>query len=206
MKLLASSFLALIWRNLTLRRGAIICIALSLVASAAEIAVALSMVPVLASLGIDAGGQLAGFVNYIPPAMWLGLFVFAAALRSLANWLSSVQSERSTQEMVVSLQLRLYRALAMAHWDAVRRLSPPTITSALQTQTYDAGYGFSSMVNVIAAALLVAGYALSAMVVMPTCIRCIPGPLGLRRATRPNATGTWPTESQTLWISWPQQE
>ena len=167
MKLLASSFLALVWRNLTLRRGAVICIALSLVASAAEIAVALSMVPVLASLGIDAGGQLAGFVNYIPPAGWLVLFVLAAGLRSVANWLSSVQSERSTQEMVVSLQSRLYRALAMAHWDAVRRLSPPTITSALQTQTYDAGYGFSSMVQVIAAVLLVTGYLISAAVIFP---------------------------------------
>ena len=70
-----------------------------------------------------------------------------AGLRSAANWQSSVQEQRSTQEMVVVLQSRLYRALTRANWDAVRRMTPPTITSALQTQAYDAANGFSSMVD-----------------------------------------------------------
>ena len=167
MKLLAGPFLALIWRTPTLRRGGVICVVLALVTSVAEITVALSLVPILASLGVATGSELGDFVSSMPPAAWLVLFVLAAGLRSVVNWLSSVQSERSTQEMVVWLQSRLYRALATAHWDAVRRLSPPTITNALQTQTYDAGYGFSSMVQVIAATLLVIGYMISAAVVFP---------------------------------------
>jgi ATP-binding cassette subfamily C protein len=142
-------------------------VALSLLASAGEIAVALSLVPILASLGVSAGSELTDFVSRVPPWAWLVLFALAAALRSVANWQSSVQDERSTQALVVSLQSRLYRSLASAHWDAVRRLAPPTITSALQTQAYDAGYGFSSVIQVIAAILLIAGYVLSAVVIFP---------------------------------------
>jgi ATP-binding cassette subfamily C protein len=165
--LLASPFLKLISSVPSLRRGTFACVGLALVASASEIAVALSMVPVLASLGVDAGGELSAFVGRIPPAGWLITFAVAAAVRSAANWLSSVQDERSTQEMVVLLQSRLYRALAGAHWDTVRRLAPPTISSALQTQTYDAVSGFGSLIQVIAAALLVIGYVLSAAAVFP---------------------------------------
>ena len=167
MKLLASPLIALIWRTSSLRRGAAICVALALAAAAAEIAVALSLVPILASLGVDAGSTLPGFVDWVPPLAWLVFFAAAAGLRSAANWLSYVQDERSSQEMVVSMQSRLYRALATAHWDAVRRLSPPTITSALQTQTYDAAYGFSGVVQVITAALLVVGYLISTAAVFP---------------------------------------
>jgi ABC-type multidrug transport system fused ATPase/permease subunit len=145
MKFLATPFLNLVWCAPSLRRDAIICIVLALIAAAAEIAVALSLLPILASLGVEAGGELTEFVNRIPPAGWLMLFAIAAGLRSVVNWLSSVQEERGTQELVVSLQSRIYRALAAAHWDVVRRLAPPTITSALQTQTYDAGYGFSGI-------------------------------------------------------------
>jgi len=167
MKFLATPFLNLVWRVPSLRRDAIICIVLALIASAAEIAVALSLLPILASLGVEAGGELTNFVNRIPPAGWLVLFAIAAGLRSVVNWQSSVQEERGTQELVVSLQSRIYRALAAAHWDAVRRLAPPTITSALQTQTYDAGYGFSYMIHVVTAALLVAGYLVSTALVFP---------------------------------------
>ena len=167
MKTLVNPFVRLVWHTYTLRRGAIVCVALALAASAAEIAVAVSLVPILASLGITAGSELANLVGRIPPAGWLVLFAIAAVLRSTVTWLSSVQQERSSQELVVSLQSRLYRAMAASHWDAVRRLAPPTITSALQTQTYDAGYGFSSMVHVIAATLLVIGYLISAAVVFP---------------------------------------
>ncbi len=167
MNTLASPFLDLIWRTSALRRGAIVCIALALIASAAEIAVALSLVPILASLGVKAGSELTNFVDRVPPAGWLVLFAIAAGLRSVVTWQSSVQEERGTQELVVSLQSRIYRALAAAHWDAVRRLAPPTITSALQTQTYDAGYGFTYMIHVVTAALLVAGYLVSTALVFP---------------------------------------
>ena len=167
MKTLATPFLALVWRTPSLRRSAFTCVALSLVASAAEIAVAVSLVPILASLGVAAGSELGDFVGRVPPAAWLLLFVVTATMRSVVNWFSSIQSERSTQEIVVLLQSRLYRALATSHWDTVRRLSPPAITNALHTQTYDAGYGFSSMVQVIAATLLVIGYLASTAVVFP---------------------------------------
>ena len=131
MKTLAGPFLALIWRTPTLRRGATVCVALALFASAAEIAVAVSLVPILASLGVEAGGQLTNFVDRLPPAGWLVLFALAAGLRSVVSWQSSVQDQRGTQELVVSLQSRLYRALATAHWDTVRRVSPPSITSVV---------------------------------------------------------------------------
>ncbi len=167
MTFLARPFFDLIWRTPDLRRGSLVCVALALVSSAAEIAVALSLVPILATLGVDAGDEFAEFVGRVPPAGWLVLFVLAAGLRSAVNWLSSVEDQRSTQELVVSLQSRLYRAMAAAHWDAVRRLAPPTITSALQTQTYDAGHGFSSMVHLIAAVLLVIGYLVAAAMVFP---------------------------------------
>ena len=167
MKLLAHPFLDLIWRSPTLRRGAAICVALALVVSIAEIAVALSLLPILASLGVGAGSELAGFVDRIPAPAWLVLFALAAVIRSAVNWLSSVQNERSTQELIVLLQSRLYRALANAHWDAVRRLAPPTITSALHTQTYDGAYGFSSMIQVFAAAFLIVAYIISAVAVFP---------------------------------------
>jgi len=165
--MLAKPFLKLIWRTSALRRVAVICVALALIAAAAEIAVALSLVPILASLGVGAGTELADFVSNVPPAAWLALFALAAIFRSAASRLSSIQEERGTQELVISLQTRLYRALAAAHWDTVRRLIPPTITSALQTQTYDAGYGLSSFIQVITATLLVVGYVISAIVVFP---------------------------------------
>jgi hypothetical protein len=115
MKTLASPFLALIWSTPALCRSAVICIVLALGASAAEIAMALSLVPILASIGVDAGDKIADFVGLVPPAGWLILFAVAAGIRSILNWLSSIQTERSTQELVVSLQSRLYRALAGAH-------------------------------------------------------------------------------------------
>ena len=110
---------------------------------------------------------LTNFVDRVPPAGWLVLFAIADGLRSVVTWQSSVREERGTQELVVSLQSRIYQALAAAHWDAVRRLAPPTITSALQTQTYDAGYGFSYMIHVVTAALMVAGYLVSTALVFP---------------------------------------
>ena len=179
MKTLAGPFLALVWRTSALRRSAVICVALALGASAAEIAVALSLVPILASMGVDAGDKIAEFVGLVPPAGWLVIFAVAAGVRSILNWLSSIQTERSTQELVVSLQSRLYRALAGAHWDTVRRLAPSAITSALQTQTYDAGYGFSSMVQVIAATLLVAAYIISSAAVFPLMLPALIAILGL---------------------------
>jgi len=167
MKLLPGPFLSLIWRTPTLRRSATACIGLALVASVAEVAVALSLVPVLATLGVGAGSDLTGFVSTVPPAAWLLLFAVAAVLRSGINWMLSVREERGTQELVVSLQTRLYRSLACAHWDTVRRLAPSTITSALQTQTYDAGYGFGGLTHIIAATLLVIGYLFSAALLIP---------------------------------------
>jgi ATP-binding cassette subfamily C protein len=129
-------------------------------------------------MGIDAGDKIAGFVSFMPPAGWLIIFAIAAGVRSVLNWLSSIQTERSTQELVVSLQSRLYRALSGAHWDTVRRLSPSKVTSALQTQTYDAGYGFSSMVQVITAALLVAAYIISSAAVFALMLPALIGILG----------------------------
>jgi ATP-binding cassette subfamily C protein len=167
MKPLAGPFLELVWRTPALRKGAVFCIVLALISSAAEIAVALSLIPILTSLGIDAGDELGSFVARVPPAGWLALFAIAAILRSAINWLSSIQQQRGTQELVLSLQSRLYRALAGAHWDAVRRVSPSSLTSALQTQSYDAGYGFSGLVQVISASLLVLGYLLSSVAVFP---------------------------------------
>ena len=167
MKLPISPFYQVIWRTPVLRRAAIICIALALIASAAEIAVALSLVPILASLGVAAGSELSDFVSRISPATWLILFVLAAVVRSAVNWLSSIQDERGTQELAILLQSRLYRALAGAHWDAVRKISPPRLSNALHTQAYDASYGFSGIVQEITATLLVIGYLVSAAAVFP---------------------------------------
>jgi len=167
MKSLAAPFLASVWRTPALRRGVVVCVALALLASAAEIAVALSLLPILVSLGVDAGGELEGFVSRIPPAGWLVLFTIAAGLRSLSGWLSAIQEQKATQDLVLSLQTRLYRALAGAHWDAVRHLAPPNITSALQSQTYEASDGFSYLVQVITAGLLVVGYLITSAIVFP---------------------------------------
>ncbi len=164
---LAGPLMRLISRSPGLRRSAVICVVLALITAATEIAVALTLLPVLASLGVTAGSELSGLVDRVPNWAWLVLFGIAAALRSLANWQFAVREQQGAQQLVVTLQSRLYRALASAHWDAVRRLAPPTITSALQTQTYDAGYGFSSMVQTIAAILLVAGYLVASIAVFP---------------------------------------
>lgn len=165
--LLARPFFALVLRTAKLRKHAAVAVLMSLIATGGEIVVALSLVPILASLGVVAGGDVAGFIDKVPPPVWLLFFAAAAGLRSLANWYTSVQSERATQDLVVSLQTRLYRALASAHWDTVRRLEPPKITNALQTQTYEAGYGFVYLVQVMAAILLVVGYLFSAAIVFP---------------------------------------
>jgi ATP-binding cassette subfamily C protein len=167
MNLLTGRFVRLTRRTPLLKRGASICIALALIAAAAEIIVALSLIPVMGTLGIDAGAKLSDFASRIPPIAWLLMFALAAGLRALANRQSSVQEERSTQEMAVLLQTRLYRALAGAHWDAIRSVSPSRITSALQTQTYDAVYGFNGLVQVVTATLLVVGYLVSAAWVFP---------------------------------------
>ncbi len=100
-------------------------------------------------------------------------------MRALTSWLSSVREDQHTQEMVVMLQSRVYRALAGAHWDTIRRLAPPRITSALQTQTYDAVYGFSAIVQVATATLLIGGYLLSTAFVFPLLL---PGLLAILAA------------------------
>jgi ATP-binding cassette subfamily C protein len=179
MSLLAGPFLALIWRTPVLRRGMVVGVALALVASGAEIAAALSLLPILASLGVSADRELGESAASVNPSVWLLLFAIAALLRSGANWLSSVQSERCTQELVVLLQSQLYRALASAHWDVVRRLSPPSITSALQTQSYDAGYGFGGLVQLIAASLLIAGYTFASAAVFPLMLPVLAATLAL---------------------------
>jgi ATP-binding cassette subfamily C protein len=179
MKLLAGPFLELVRRTPILRRSAAICVALALIASAAEIAAALSLLPILASLGVSTGTDFVGTGDRMHPAGWLLLFAVAALLRSGVNWLSSVQTEHGTQELVISLQSRLYRALASAHWDVVRRLAPPNITSALQTLSYDAGYGFGSLVQLIAATMLVLGYLLSSSAVFPLMLPVLLVLLGL---------------------------
>ena len=164
---IARPLLAKVWRTPALRRAWLICVALALVASLAEVAVALSLLPILASLGVDAGEKLGGFVQKLPAAGWLLLFAFAALARAVVNWQSPVQVNRGAHEMTVSLQTRLYRALVGAHWDAVRRVAPARLTNTLQTQAYSAGDGFSSLVSLTSASLLVAGYVVSAAFVFP---------------------------------------
>jgi ATP-binding cassette subfamily C protein len=105
------------------------------------------------------------------------LFAGAAVVRSTVNWLSSVQQNRGFHELSVKLQARLYRALAGAHWDAVRRVSPPALTNALQTQAYSAGDGFSSLVQVTTATLLVSGYLVAAALVFPLVLPLVLGML-----------------------------
>ena len=167
MKFLADPLLSLVARTGLLRRGASACVLLAIIAAGAEIGVALSLVPVLTSVGVGAGGNIEDLVLQIHAIAWLFVFTLAASLRSLANWLFAVQTERGSQNLLVALQARLYRALAAAHWDTVRRISPPVITSALQTQSYDAAYGFSSIVHLIAAVLLIAGYMLASALIFP---------------------------------------
>ncbi len=167
------SLLATVRQTAALRRAASICVALAIFSSITEIAVAISLIPILTSLGVDAGDKVDNFVSQLPPAGWLVLFAIAAILRSALSWISSIQEQRGTQELVISLQTRLYRALSGAHWDAVRRVSPPALTSALQTQSYDAGYGFSSMVHGISALLLVIAYLISAAAVFPLVLPII---------------------------------
>ena len=164
---LACPFLSFIRADALLLRGAAICLVLYLVAAAAEVVLAISLVPVISTLGVEAGESLGVLEDRVSPVAWLMLFALAAGLRMYASWLSSVKTEETEQKLVVSLQSRLYRALASANWDTVRRVSPPTITSALQTQSYDAAYGFSSLVQVVAAALLISGYLLAAALVFP---------------------------------------
>lgn len=165
--MLAGPFLGAVWHEPVLRRGTVVCVALALVAAAAEIVVALTLLPVLASVGVDAGDNLNVFIERYSPQGWLILFVAAAGVRSLCGWLSSVQQERTTQDIVVMLQTRLYHALAGAHWDAVRHLAPPRITAALQSQTYEASYGFSYLIQSISAVLLITGYLVSSAAVFP---------------------------------------
>jgi ABC-type siderophore export system fused ATPase/permease subunit len=134
----------LIARTPSLRRSLVIAAALSMFASAAEITVVVALVPILASIGVDAGNTLDGTIAMFPPTGWLVMFAFLAATRSILNWLTAVRTEHGQQELVIHLQSRLYRAMAAAHWDAVRRISPAQLTSALHTQAYEAGYAFSS--------------------------------------------------------------
>jgi ATP-binding cassette subfamily C protein len=168
--MLASHFIDFIRHDTVLLQRAITCVVLALVAAGSEIAVTLALLPILASLGVDAGEELSGFVDWMPPAGWLVLFAAAAFVRSFVNWLSSIQDDRGFHELVISLQSRLYRALAQAHWDAVRRISPPALTNALQTQAYAAGDGFSSLVQLAMAVLLVGGYLISAAFVFPLAV------------------------------------
>ena len=168
--MLAGPFISFIWRSPSLRRGAIVCVGLALIVSAAEVAVALALVPILVSLGVGSSTGLPEGLAEVPPVIWLAAFAALAVTRSVANWQSAVQTERHSQELVVSLQSRIYRALSLAHWDTVRRLSPPTITSALHTQVYDTSWGFYSLIHIIAAILLVTGYIISAVAVFPVLL------------------------------------
>jgi ATP-binding cassette subfamily C protein len=168
--MLARPFIDLVWQEPSLRRGLVVCVILALIASIAEVAVALALVPILVSLGVGEGSEIPSSIALIPPAYWLIGFAALAILRTIANWRSSVQNQRSTQELAVLMQSRIYRALSTAHWDTVRRLSPSTITSALQTQAYDASWGFSGLINVVTSVFLVAAYVVSAVFVFPVIL------------------------------------
>lgn len=167
MKILAAPYLALIWRSRPLRRRASVCIGLAMLVAAAEIAVALALLPVLASLGVGAGEALTTTFGHLPPLAWLAAFASAAAARSLLNWRAALEAELASRDIVLALQTRLYAALAGARWDAVRRLAPSSVASALHTQSYDAGFAFPHAVQVVTAGLLVVGYAVSAALVYP---------------------------------------
>ena len=125
------------------------------------------------------GGQVSSVIDHLQPAVWLGIFATAATLRSIANRVSYVREERGTHGLIIVLQTRLYRALANAHWDTVRRLAPPRITSALQTQTYEACGGFTGLVQLVAAILLVVGYLTSVATVFPLAFPFLLITLGL---------------------------
>jgi ABC-type siderophore export system fused ATPase/permease subunit len=166
----ARTLASLIARTPRLRRSLVISAVLALLASAAEIAMVATLIPIFSSIGVDTGTSLDDTTEMLRPAGWLVLFAMLAAARSTLNWLAAVRAEHGTQGMIISLQSRLYRALAAAHWDAVRRISPPRLTSALQTQAYDAGYGFGNAISLITASLLVAGYLFSSALVFPLAL------------------------------------
>jgi len=175
----ASAFVLFVWRQPTLRRGIAYSVGLALFSSAAEIVAAVSLMPLLVSLGVNAGSEIGGISSHISPAAWLAVFAVMASLRAAANWQSAVQEQSSTQEIVVLLQSRLYRALTRANWDAVRRMTPPTITSALHTHAYDASHGFSSMAGAITATFLAIGYLVSSSIIFPPVVPVLLTILGL---------------------------
>ena len=141
---------------------------LTMLASAAEIVVALSLLPILSSLGVDAGSEVDGLLAVFPPLGWLAVFAISAAIRSMLNWLSNVEQEKTSQSIAVQLQSQLYQALANTHWDTVRQISPPQITSALQSQVYEASYGFTYLIQVLSAVTLITGYLISSSIIFPT--------------------------------------
>ena len=75
----------------------------------------------------------------------------------------------------------------------LRHLSPPNITSALQNQTYEAGYGFGYLIQVITAGLLIVAYLVSSAIVFPLVLPVLLGILvviwwlNVRRNRRVNA-------------------
>jgi hypothetical protein len=71
-------YLTAIQKSADLSQGIVRCVAISATAALSEIVVALSLVPILGTLEMDAGARLAESVGDVPHWAWLGLFVCAA--------------------------------------------------------------------------------------------------------------------------------
>jgi ATP-binding cassette subfamily C protein len=125
-------------RYRSLWRGVALCVVLTVAVSLAEVAAALTLVPLLESVGVagvigsDAGRTEAAYGV-------LALFALAAAARSALRWWSTVRTATTVQEVIVTLQTRLFGAMAKAAWPVVRQLSPPLLADALNLQCYRAG-------------------------------------------------------------------
>jgi ATP-binding cassette subfamily C protein len=136
-------------------------------ASVSEVVVALLLVPVLTTLGINAGHSVTRWIGYMPGYAWLIAFAVVATARTPLYWIVAGQTARAGQKLVVGLQTRVYRALARAPWDTVRRLAPSRLTNALHTQSYEVGNSYHFFIGLGSAAALLIGYTIAAAVVFP---------------------------------------
>lgn len=146
--------------------GVTLCVVLTVAVSLAEVAAALLLVPLLESVGVaGATGSAAGR----PEAAYgvLALFVLAAAARSTLRWWSTVRTAATVQEVVVTLQARLFGAMAQAAWPVVRQLSPSLLADALNLQCYRAGQAIQYLAAFTASLSLLLLYLVAAAWIMP---------------------------------------
>jgi len=198
------------------RRAFVLTVAISLAGSLAEGAGLMLLLPLLAVAGMSFGGSSAAsrlgaatqrllLAARVPHALWLpvvlGVFLVAAALRSMLRRSQTMMATTTTTRVQLALSRRVYASVVKAQWGFLVRQRSGSLAHLLTAELRQVADAISlslSLINLASMTLLYLALALKLSALMTLLVLALGGGLMLLQR---NSVGRTRASGKALWAS-----